>query len=91
MKRRRDLVERVVPFFEEHPLRTAKRADFEKFCTVIRMMERSEHLTEAGLRRIAQITEQMNRRQRSRYLESSEAIRRLSPHRRGDEDMVHTS
>jgi hypothetical protein len=65
----------VVPFFEERPLRTAKRADFEQFVTVLEMMGRGEHLREDGLRRVASITETMNRRQRSRFLESSEAIR----------------
>ncbi len=75
VKRRRDLVGVVVPFFEERPLRTAKHADFERFVQVLQMMEANEHLDEGGLRRIASITEAMNRRQRSRYLESSEAIR----------------
>jgi hypothetical protein len=75
VKRRSDLATKVVPFFEEHPLRTAKRADFEQFAAVLRMMEAGQHLTEDGLRCIASITETMNRRQRSRYLESSEAIR----------------
>ena len=73
VKRRKDLIDQVVPFFEENPLRTAKRADFEKFSSVLRMMERGEHLEPVGLRNIALMTEQMNRRQRSRYLESSEA------------------
>jgi hypothetical protein len=75
VKRRSDLVDHVVPFFEERPLRTAKRTDFEAFRSVLQMMQAGEHLTEDGLRRIASITETMNRRQRSRYLESSEAIR----------------
>ena len=75
VKRRAELLATVVPFFEERPLRTAKRADFEQFVTVLEMMGRGEHLREDGLRRIASITETMNRRQRSRFLESSEAIR----------------
>jgi hypothetical protein len=75
VKRRSDLVERVIPFFEVRPLRTAKQLDFEKFTAVVRWMGDGEHLSEAGLRRIARVTEQMNRRGRSRYLESSEAIR----------------
>jgi len=75
VKRRAELLATVVPFFEERPLRTAKRADFEQFAHVLHMMERREHLREDGLRRIASITETMNRRQRSRFLESSEAIR----------------
>src|SRR6266550_751621 len=75
VKRRKDLLERVVPFFEEKPLVTAKRLDFERFAAVLRFMEVGGHRTEEGLAAIARVTEQMNRRQRSRYLESSEAIR----------------
>jgi hypothetical protein len=56
-----DLLETVVPFFEEHPLRTAKRADFEKFVRVLDMMEDELHLTREGLAQIAEITQTMNR------------------------------
>jgi hypothetical protein len=75
VKRRHDLMEVVVPFFEEHPLITAKRSDFDRFRAVLHLMQDRAHLTSDGLRRIAVLTEQMNRRQRSRFLESSEAIR----------------
>ena len=82
VKRRRDLLEVVVPFFEEHPLRTAKHSDFVRFASVLRSMEAGVHLTETGLRSIARETELMNRRQRSRYLESSETTRQPSHLRR---------
>lgn len=82
VKRRADLVDKVTPFFEEHPLLTAKVSDFEHWRTVIRMMEDGRHLTAEGLRNIALITERMNRKGRSRYLESSEAIRQPSRLRR---------
>ena len=75
MKRRRDLLEVIVPFFKEHPLRTAKWSDFKRVCDVLHLMQRDQHLERSGLVRIAAPTEQMNRRQRSRFLESSEAIR----------------
>ena len=75
VKRRPDLVERIIPLFEEHPLRTAKHYDFEAFSNVVSMMRRDQHLTREGLTKIALITETMNRKQRSRFLESSEAIR----------------
>jgi hypothetical protein len=78
VKRRRDLVGVVVPFFEEHPLRTAKQLDFERFASVLRLMEAGRHLSDEGLALIASITETMNRKQRSRFLESSEAIRQPS-------------
>ena len=88
VKRRRDLVETVLPFFEERPLRTAKAHDFVRFANVLRSMEVGAHLTEQGLRRIARETERMNRRQRSRYLESSEAIRQPTSVRLEVEEMV---
>jgi LAGLIDADG endonuclease len=82
VKRRVDLTGIVVPFFEEHPLRTAKGLDFVRFASVLRVMQAGAHRTEEGLRWIARETEHMNRRQRSRYLESSEAIRQPSHLRR---------
>ena len=91
VKRREDLLGRVVPFFEEHPLRTAKRLDFERFASVLRSMQSGAHLSERGLRWIARETEQMNRRGRSRYLESSEAIRQPSRSDHRVEDMVLAS
>ena len=75
VKRRSDLAETIVPFFEQHPLITAKQHDFELFSDVIVKMMAGEHLTRGGLRLIATITERMNRQQRSQFLESSEAIR----------------
>lgn len=35
-----DLRLRIIPFFKEYPLRTAKRDDFQTFCTVITMVEK---------------------------------------------------
>lgn len=86
----------IVPFFEANPLVTAKRHDFLKFKRVLGMMDRRLHLTLDGIREIAKITETMNHQRRSRFLESSEAIRQptlldggveemvLAPRRRGD-------
>ena len=82
VKCRRDLAEIIVPFFELHPLLTAKQGDFERFNHVLQLMQTGAHLEHEGLRAIAAITEQMNRRGRSRYLESSEAIRQPSRSRR---------
>lgn len=88
VKRRSDLVDLIIPFFEEHPLRTAKQRDFVSFSAVISMMTERRHLTPEGLRAIARITETMNRKQRSRYLESSEAIRQPPRLDGRGEDMV---
>lgn len=70
-----DLTQRIIPFFERNPLRTAKALEFEKFSTVVRMMRERQHLAVTGLTEIAAIAETMNFRKPSRFLESSEAIR----------------
>jgi hypothetical protein len=86
VKARRDLVEKVIPFFDEHPLITAKRQDFELFSTAMSFIAVQRHLEPDGMALVAALTERMNRRQRSRYLESSEAIRR--PSRRDTETKI---
>ena len=88
VRRRSDLSDRIVPFFEEHPLITAKHADFLKFAEVVRLMNEGVHLTMGGLVQIAKISQTMNRQRPSHFLESSEAIRQ--PPRVGSrgEDMV---
>lgn len=73
-----DLRQRVVPFFESHPLRTAKGEEFQRFATILRWMDLGNHLDHQGLVEIARTVETMNHRKASRYLESSEAIRQPS-------------
>jgi LAGLIDADG endonuclease len=79
VRRLDDLSHRIVPFFEAHPLRTAKASDFAGFASVIRMMEEGHHLDEEGLRQIAAVVQTMNRRKPSQLVESSETIRQ-PPH-----------
>jgi hypothetical protein len=55
------LLQRVVPFFVEHPLKSKKRVDFEKFRKVLLKMEAGDHLTANGVEEIRQIASQMNR------------------------------
>ena len=55
------LLQRIVPFFVEHPLKSGKRVDFEKFRRVILMMEAGDHLTAGGVNNIRRIAAQMNR------------------------------
>jgi LAGLIDADG endonuclease len=58
--RRDDLLQTVLPFFEEHPLRSSKQEDFEKFASCMRIVSRGEHLRPEGLVQIAQIAQTMN-------------------------------
>ncbi len=63
-----DLRDVIVPFFREHPLRTSKRDNFEKFATIIELMGERRHLSVEGMAEIARIQETMNRRKPSEVL-----------------------
>ena len=54
------LLTRVIPHFEQHPLMSSKRKDFEKFAAVCRLLERRRHLSREGLREIANLAVTMN-------------------------------
>ena len=70
-----DNLNKIVKFFCENRLMTAKRKDFEIFSQVIDLMNRKDHLKKEGLEKIAKLISEMNRKPKSKYLESSETIR----------------
>lgn len=57
----KDLMEKIIPFFNKYPLYGAKRLEFEDFCKVVSMMNSKTHLTESGLEQIREIKSNMNR------------------------------
>lgn len=75
VRSRADLRDKIVPFFQENQLRTAKREDFEKFARVLELMGERKHLNSDGIMEIAKIAQTMNRKKPSRFLESSETTR----------------
>ena len=60
VRRLEHLNEKIVPFFEKHPLKSRKRVDFLKFREVLRRMSRGEHLTKEGIEKIRSIASRMN-------------------------------
>jgi hypothetical protein len=58
--RRDELLARIIPFFQAHPLRTAKQQDFEKFVLCMDIVASERHRTAEGLIEIAEITQTMN-------------------------------
>src|SRR5438874_8060009 len=55
-----DLIERVVPHFEQYSLLSSKSKDFERFAAICKLVHRKAHLTEAGLREIVGLAMEMN-------------------------------
>jgi len=78
VRRLEDLRSRIIPFFEAHPLRTAKASDFAGFSAAVGLMTVGAHREMEGLGQIARIAETTNRRRPSWLVESSEAIRQPS-------------
>ena len=77
--RRFEDLQQINAFFERHPLKTKKQVDFLKFRDVIHLMQKQEHLTLAGIKKIASVAAAMNTCKR-------EAIRHLL-----DKDIVHAA
>jgi hypothetical protein len=61
VRRRMDLIDTIIPFFESHPMHSAKQRDFEKFARCVRMIDTGLHRTRKGLADLAEIVETMNR------------------------------
>ena len=56
----RELSDKVIPFFDEFNLRTAKKEDFKIFKKVVGMMMRKEHLTDKGWSTILELASKTN-------------------------------
>jgi hypothetical protein len=60
VRNRRDLLEKVIPFFEKHPILSEKRMEFETFAVIVRAMAHKDHLERAGFERLVALAVQMN-------------------------------
>lgn len=60
---RKDIIEKVIPFFRKHPLQTAsKRANFKLFSKIAHLMEKDVHKTAEGIEKIRAFKAQMNQK-----------------------------
>ena len=71
-RRLEDLLGRVIPHFEQFPLVSGKRFDFENFTGVCRLMAANAHRDRAGLAKIVELARVMNPSGKRRY--DAEAI-----------------
>jgi hypothetical protein len=66
-RRLEDLLGRVIPHFERFPLLSGKRADFERFARICRVMADGGHRDRLGLIEIVELASGMNPSGRRRY------------------------
>jgi hypothetical protein len=62
VRKRADLLDVVIPFFQKYPLRSSKQENFEKFARCIALISANRHLSPEGLIEIAEMAETMNHR-----------------------------
>ena len=60
IKNNSDIINKIIPFFNQYPILGVKSLDFADFKKVAELMKNKEHLTESGFSKIIQILEQMN-------------------------------
>ena len=56
-----DVIEKIVPFFEQYKINGVKNKDFKDFCKVAELMQNKDHLTTLGLEEIWKIKAGINR------------------------------
>lgn len=83
VRNRKSLKNEIIPFFEKNMVKSfTKKNDFHNFVKVIKIMEKGEHLSIEGMRKVALIIKEMTHRKpfeetsAFKFLSSSETIRR---------------
>jgi hypothetical protein len=87
VRRRQDLLARVIPFFERSPLLSSKQGDFEKFATIVRSMAVGHHRTPGGFSRLLDEALSMNGEGRYRSVRWKDVI---SSHPESSETICRT-
>ncbi len=81
---REELLERIIPFFRKHPLRSVKQNSFQVFARIVEMMQTGQHREKNGIKKIIDLAYTMNvggkyrlktKEQLLNQLESSETTR----------------
>jgi hypothetical protein len=83
VRRRSDLLEKVIPFFERNPLLSCKHQEFLVFADIVRRMATGEHLDGDGFERLAARALVMNGGGRYRRVHRSTEFRILRDHTPG--------
>jgi hypothetical protein len=81
VRNRDELLERVIPFFEQNPLLSTKQVDFQKFASLVRDMALGHHRTEDGFGRLLDLALSMNGSGRHRKVQWKELVALQNPQR----------
>ena len=69
VRKREDIINIIIPFFEKYPLKTSKNKNFKFFKMAMKEIAQNNHLTSDGMIKIMKISELMNhKRSKSDYI-----------------------
>ena len=77
VRNRRDLLQKIIPFFNLYQLHTEKREDYRKFQFIVSKMINNEHLSQKGFSEIVEIAYSMNANGRYRNVKKKEILTSL--------------
>lgn len=72
----RGIQEKVIPFFDKHPL-VVKEKTFKTFCAIVKAMAKKEHLTIQGFKRVVDLAYTMNQQGKGRKFTKEEIFATL--------------
>ena len=87
VRNRKDLLNKIIPFFSKYSLQTMKAKDFSIFAEIVKKVNTGEHRTKVGVKQIVNLAFTMNDGGKRRttqktdlikFVESSETIRETS-------------
>jgi len=55
-----DLIRRIIPHFEQYPLLTSKKEDFEIFKQICKLISSNHHLSKQGLKQVIELSQLIN-------------------------------
>lgn len=67
VKNHNDLRKKVIPFFDQHPLQTVKRKEYEVFKRVLFAIEQKRHRTKEGFKEIVRLVFSLRKNTKKRY------------------------
>ncbi len=74
---RKDLLNKIIPFFEKYQFRSIKKESFDKFAQIVRMIAERKHLDKHGIREIIDLAYQMNIGGKYRIRSKEDLLRKL--------------
>ncbi len=77
VRKRADLLFKILPFFEAQPLLSSKQYDFLRFAQIVRAMSEGEHLSDSGFFRLFELATSMNGGGRYRRVYEANAVSRI--------------